>query len=128
MAVQASMPPRRGIRTSISTMSGSSVGGLVDRLRAVARLADDLDVLLLAEHHLQAAAEQRVVVDDQDADRLACGRCGPRRLAAGLSTAGHGLKSAHRLAVHLAEFTISGHCVDGALGPMFGRTRELIAR
>ena len=51
-------------------MSGSSVGGEVDRLGAVAGLADDLDVGLLPEHHLQAAAEQRVVVDDEHADRL----------------------------------------------------------
>jgi hypothetical protein len=37
----------------------------VTGLGPVARLADDLDVGLLLEDHLQATAEQRVVVDDQ---------------------------------------------------------------
>ena len=40
----ASMPSMRGMRTSISTTSGSQLAGELDRLGAVARLADDLDV------------------------------------------------------------------------------------
>jgi hypothetical protein len=38
---------------------------------AVARLADDLDLVRAGEHELQAGARERVVVDDQDADALA---------------------------------------------------------
>src|SRR5674536_363250 len=52
IAVQASMPPRRGIRTSMHDV-GQGVGGLAYRLGAVTGLADDLDVRLLLEHHLQ---------------------------------------------------------------------------
>ena len=47
MAVHASMPPRRGIRTSISTTSGSSSAARSTASLAVAGLADDLDVRLL---------------------------------------------------------------------------------
>ncbi|GAA3232156.1 hypothetical protein GCM10020256_47310 [Streptomyces thermocoprophilus] len=49
---------------------GQQVGGLVHGLGPVARLTDDLDVLLGGEHDLQATAEQCVVVHDQDSDRL----------------------------------------------------------
>ena len=49
---------------------GKRVGRLLDGFAAVAGLADDLDVGLLLEDHLQPAPEQGVVVDDQDADRL----------------------------------------------------------
>ena len=40
-----------------------------DTLGAVGRLADDLDVGLMVEEHLQPHAYDRVVVDDEDADR-----------------------------------------------------------
>ena len=40
----------------------------MDRLVAVGRLADDLDVRLDVEHHAKAGAHERVVVDEQDAD------------------------------------------------------------
>jgi len=43
----------------------------VDGLDPVGGLADDLDVGLLGEDEVQAAPEQRVVVDDDDADGLA---------------------------------------------------------
>jgi hypothetical protein len=44
-----------------------------DDLRAVLRLPDDLEIAGAAEHHRQAGAHERVVVDDQHADRSAHG-------------------------------------------------------
>ena len=43
--------------------------GLVDRLEPVARLGDDLHVLLAAEQHAEAGADHRLVVGDEDPDR-----------------------------------------------------------
>ena len=112
IAVQASMPLRRGIRTSISTMSGSSVDGQLDRLGAVAGLADDLDVGLLAEDHLQPTAEQRVVVDDEHADRL--GAAGDREA-----------RRPRRLTCVLGHPRILlGRCVGRGAGPIARTTRE----
>ena len=48
------MPLLRGMRMSISTTSGSDSRRLGNRLGAVARLADHLDVRLFLEDHLQA--------------------------------------------------------------------------
>ena len=45
------------------------LGGPLDRLEPVGGLADDLEVGLGREHQLEPAPEQRVVVDDEDADR-----------------------------------------------------------
>src|SRR6266511_2673802 len=80
---------------------GHQLLGLVDGLGAVAGLSDDLDVVLLLEHHLEATAEQRVVVHDQHADGLPCaprsrlpvvGHALPSQLA-GLLRAHHGFGS-----------------------------------
>ena len=64
----ASMPVDRGMRTSMSDDVRRQLLRPVDRLDPVGGLAHDLDVGLLGEHQLQAAPEQRVVVDDHDAD------------------------------------------------------------
>jgi hypothetical protein len=53
---------------------GEQGRGLGHRFGAVGRLADHLDVRLLAEDHLETTAEERVVVDDEDADRLPSSR------------------------------------------------------
>ena len=53
---------------SISTTVGLEARGLVDRLEPVARLGDDLDVLLAGEQHAEAGADHRLVVGDEDAD------------------------------------------------------------
>ena len=53
------------MRTSIRITSGISSWASVDHLDAVGGLADELEVRLLVEHHLQPAAEQRVVVAHQ---------------------------------------------------------------
>ena len=50
------------------TTSGASSRACVERLAAVRRLADDLDVLLRVEDHAKAAADERLVVGDEDAD------------------------------------------------------------
>src|SRR4051794_18942911 len=42
--------------------------GLVDRLAPVGRLADDLDLGLRVEDHAEAGADERLVVDEEDAD------------------------------------------------------------
>ena len=42
----------------------------LDRLAAVARLADDLDPLVCREDRLERLGEQPVVVGDEDAERL----------------------------------------------------------
>ena len=44
-------------------------GGLLDRLEAVARLGDDLDVLLAGEQHPKSGAHHRLVVGDEHANR-----------------------------------------------------------
>ena len=43
--------------------------GLVHRFEPVARLGDDLDVLLAREQHAEAGADHRLVVGDEDPDR-----------------------------------------------------------
>ena len=93
----ASIPDRRGIRTSIRTTSGISSVGLLDRLLAVGGLAHQIQVRLAAEDHLEAAPEQRVVVDDHDAEpfdvalaflRHRCSFAHPLTLGRGLSLGG----------------------------------------
>src|SRR5579875_3190351 len=61
---------------------GQGLACLRHRLGPVARLADDLDVGLAHQHDLQAAAEQRVIIDDQRADRLGAGPGHAARLRA----------------------------------------------
>ena len=55
------------MRMSISTTSGLQPAGELDRLRAVGRLADDVEVVLGVEDHLEAGAHERLVVGDQHA-------------------------------------------------------------
>jgi hypothetical protein len=47
---------------------GREAPGAVDRLAPRGRLADDLDVGLRVQHHAEAGAGERVIVDEQDAD------------------------------------------------------------
>ena len=47
---------------------GVELAGCPERLLAVARLADDLDVRLRLEDHAEARAHESLVVDDQDTD------------------------------------------------------------
>ena len=65
----AEMPSRSGMRTSMSTTSGS---GLAPPRAPRARrgLADDLDRVVAREHRLEAGAHEVVVVHEQDADPL----------------------------------------------------------
>ena len=56
------------MRMSIRTTVGIEARRLVDRLEPVARLGDDLDVLLAGEQHAEAGADHRLVVGDEDAD------------------------------------------------------------
>ena len=65
----AATPPMPGIRRSIRMTSGRSALGQRQRLRAVRRLADHLEVRVAGEHPAQAVADDRVVVDDQQPDR-----------------------------------------------------------
>ena len=70
----ASMPSTPGMRTSIRTTSGL-ISRQRDGLRSVAGLGDDLDVRLRFEDRAKAAADERFVVDEQDADHgVASGR------------------------------------------------------
>ena len=64
----AARPSTLGIRMSITTTSGSSCAGELDRGRAVVGLADDLDVVLGVEQHPQTGPEQRLVVGEHDTD------------------------------------------------------------
>ena len=59
------------MRMSIRTTSGLSSPRRLERLLAVACLADDLDVRLGLEDHAEAGAHQSLVVDDQDTDAQA---------------------------------------------------------
>ena len=67
----ASIPSTSGMRTSIRTTSGAQLLDEARRLAAVARLAHHLDVRLGFEDHPEAAADERLVVDQQDADVIA---------------------------------------------------------
>ena len=49
--------------------SGSQALGQRERLGAIRRLADDLEVRVAGEHAAQAVADDRMVVDDQEPDR-----------------------------------------------------------
>ena len=69
----ASTPPVPGISRSISTTSGDGRRDLLQRLGAVARLADDGQVGLGAEHHRDAGPEHRLVVDQEH--RMVTTRC-----------------------------------------------------
>ena len=55
----------------------SQRANLVDRVAAVGRLADDLDLRLGVEDHPEAGADERLVVDEQNADhdRASAGSC-----------------------------------------------------
>ena len=53
---------------SISTTSGRWTIDGGQHLAAVVGLADDLDLIRAGQHHPQPGADQRVVVDQQDAD------------------------------------------------------------
>ena len=64
----ASTPSIRGIRMSISTTSGCSARTWSMRLQAVPGLADDREVLLGLQDHPETGTQQRLVVDQQDAD------------------------------------------------------------
>src|SRR4029077_13435630 len=79
---------------------------LLHRLGPVAGLADQLDVVLGREYHLQPAAEQGVIVDDERADRvvdpgigwraagrLGTGRCGAARVCGYRGISAHGASS-----------------------------------
>ena len=70
MARQASMPGLLGHPHVHEDDVGQQLLGTTERLDTVPGLADDGDVALGLQHHLQAAAEQHVVVGDQHADRL----------------------------------------------------------
>ena len=63
----ASRPSSFGIWMSISTTSGCSRRGDRDRLLAVARLADDLEVVLGLEDQPEPGSHQRLVVGEHDA-------------------------------------------------------------
>ena len=65
----ASIPSITGIRTSITTTSGARLRRELDRLPAVGRLADDLQVVLGVDQRGERGPQQRLVVDDEDAGR-----------------------------------------------------------
>ena len=60
-------------------------GGPRERLLAVPRLADDLEVLVGGEHPVQPVAHDRVVVDEHEADRHQA-RPAPAQATRGTST------------------------------------------
>ncbi len=78
ICAQASIPERRGIHTSMRTTSGSS-SSTRSTPRPRRRPPHDVEVVLDGQDHLQSPAEQRVVVHDDDPDRLAHGAPSPVR-------------------------------------------------
>ena len=66
----ASTPSSRGIRTSISTTSAPGHGELLQGLEAVAGLADHLRSSLASTSIRKPAADQRLVVDQEDPDAV----------------------------------------------------------
>ena len=63
-----SKPSMPGICTSRKTRSGECCWIALTRLRAVAALADDLDVVFLLQQRQHALARHRLVVHDQGSD------------------------------------------------------------
>ena len=59
-----------GMLMSISTTSGRSASGHLERLAAGVGRADDLDVALEAEQLREVVARLGDVVDDEDLDRV----------------------------------------------------------
>ena len=78
----ASMPSSSGMRMSISTTSGFSRRAMSTACSAVDGLADHLDVVLGVEDHLEAGADERLVVGDHDAHAHALASSGSRGAAA----------------------------------------------
>ena len=80
-----SMPPGDGSDRSIRMMSGEVSSARSIALRAILRLADDLEVGLATEDVGDADPEQGVVVDDEDPrrSRRASRRSGPPRRRSG---------------------------------------------
>ena len=64
------MPSMPGMRMSITTTSGRSVPDQLDRLGAGPGLADDFEVRGVGDDHAQTGADQRLVVGEDDADRV----------------------------------------------------------
>jgi hypothetical protein len=64
----ASIPSSSGIRTSIRTNVGIEPARFADRLLAIRGLADDIHVPFGVKDHAETGADERLVVDDQDAD------------------------------------------------------------
>ena len=64
---------------SMTITSGDDRRCLLDRRETVRRFSDDFDIGLAVEDHAEARSHQRLVVDDQHADRhasgLSLGRC-----------------------------------------------------
>ena len=74
----ASSPSTPGMRTSMSTTSGATPPTRSTASRAVARLADHLDVVAGVEDHPEALANERLVVGDRDPDAHDAGPVGSR--------------------------------------------------
>ena len=66
----APIPSSRGITRSIRITSGDSSAARATASLAVGGLADDLDPVLELEERAQPLAHDRVVVDDEHADRI----------------------------------------------------------
>ena len=67
------MPSMTGIRMSMSTTSGCGRCGELDAVAPSPASPDELEVGLGVDQHPDAGAEQRLVVDERDADRRSCG-------------------------------------------------------
>ena len=70
IAAQASMPGALGHPDVEQDDVGQQFGSPLDRCFTVGCFADDLDVRFLDQHHFEATPKQRVVVDDEHANRI----------------------------------------------------------
>src|ERR1022692_1305073 len=71
------------------------LGSLLDCLSPITRLTDQLDVVLGRENHLQATPEQRVIINDEGADRIGTPP-GARCTLGGCEISAHGTSSPPR--------------------------------
>ena len=78
-------PSTRAIRTSMTTTSGRDLLDQARHLVAVVGLPDHLEVGLAVDHHRDAGAEHRLVVDQGDPDRHAAGSGSSARTDPGLA-------------------------------------------
>ena len=119
-----------GILMSMSTTSGRVAAHDGDPLAAVGGLAHDFEVGLRVDQHADAGAEERLVVDERDADRTHAGT--PVGRTPATTNVAVGIAGAEPSADEARALAHADHPVPGLARPVTGLRRvahlELDAR